>query len=153
MRHQEQKKISPERTTVYYVGMAMSILGVLLFFSVFVSGALAFSGRSGDISSCPIRAVIGMGMMIAGGFLTKIGAQGLAGSGIVLDPDKTREDLEPWNRMAGGMVNDVISEVDVVKKLEDHLETPPPEVKVRCRNCRALNDETAKFCNQCGSQL
>ncbi|MCC7087298.1 MAG: hypothetical protein IT427_20030 [Pirellulales bacterium] len=29
----------------------------------------------------------------------------------------------------------------------------PVEVKVRCRQCRALNDEAAKFCNQCGENL
>jgi hypothetical protein len=26
-------------------------------------------------------------------------------------------------------------------------------VKVRCRGCQALNDETAKFCNQCGAEV
>ena len=26
-------------------------------------------------------------------------------------------------------------------------------VKVRCPKCRALNDETAKFCNNCGAAL
>ena len=26
-------------------------------------------------------------------------------------------------------------------------------VKIRCRNCQALNDESSKFCNQCGAEL
>ena len=29
----------------------------------------------------------------------------------------------------------------------------PDAVKVRCRNCRALNDEPDKFCGQCGAAL
>ena len=30
---------------------------------------------------------------------------------------------------------------------------PAEGVKVRCPHCRALNDETAKFCGQCGQAL
>jgi len=30
---------------------------------------------------------------------------------------------------------------------------PTAEVKVRCQKCHALNDESAKFCNQCGAAL
>jgi hypothetical protein len=29
----------------------------------------------------------------------------------------------------------------------------PEKVKVRCMKCRALNDDAAKFCNQCGAQI
>lgn len=36
---------------------------------------------------------------------------------------------------------------------EDEVGSPQPTVRVRCRQCRALNDETAKFCNQCGSAM
>jgi hypothetical protein len=31
--------------------------------------------------------------------------------------------------------------------------TNQPEIHVRCHVCRALNIETAKFCNQCGTEL
>ena len=36
--------------------------------------------------------------------------RGLAGSGVVLDPEKAREDVEPWSRMAGGVVKDALDE-------------------------------------------
>lgn len=26
-------------------------------------------------------------------------------------------------------------------------------IKIRCRNCQALNEESAKFCNQCGAEM
>ena len=71
----------------------------------------------------------------------------------MLDPERAREDLEPWSHMGGGMVQDALSEVNVVKKLEDRLDGGAPQVKVRCRACQALNDEAAKFCNQCGAAL
>ena len=32
-------------------------------------------------------------------------------------------------------------------------ESAEPQVKIRCQRCRALNDEPAKFCNQCGTAL
>jgi hypothetical protein len=30
---------------------------------------------------------------------------------------------------------------------------PPPLIKVRCLGCRSLNDEVARFCNQCGQPV
>jgi hypothetical protein len=36
---------------------------------------------------------------------------------------------------------------------DESVETPGASVKVRCRKCRALNDEAAKFCNQCGGEI
>lgn len=36
---------------------------------------------------------------------------------------------------------------------EEFDEAPPVHVKVRCRKCRALNDEMAKFCNQCAAEI
>jgi hypothetical protein len=61
--------------------------------------------------------------------------------------------VEPWSRAVGGMVNDAASEIDAVKNLQKPAEPPPPVVKVRCRRCQALNDESARFCNQCAVSL
>ena len=107
------------------------------------------------------RGIGGMALMIFGGFLMNLGRHGAAGSGVVLDPKKARKDLEPWNRAAGGMANDALDEIELAKKLGKKLDepTPPsaaplePAVKVRCRACKALNDEHAKFCNQCGAAM
>ena len=50
------------------------------------------------------------------------------------------------------MLNDIITNIDVVEKL-----TKPYEVKEvirdKCRSCRSLNDEDAKFCKGCGNEL
>jgi hypothetical protein len=95
-------------------------------------------------------------LLMIGGFMTNVGAKGWAGSGVILDPKQAREDLKPWSKMGGGMVQDVVEEVKLVQKIEDRLDAPtapPPQIKVRCRRCQALNDETARYCNQCASQL
>jgi hypothetical protein len=141
--------------------MAVMAVGGLLFLSTFVTFAANFGNFEdfeGRAQSNMFRALGGMVLLIAGGALMRVGAMGAAGSGLVLDPEKAREDLEPWARAGGGLAGDAMSEVPLVKKLEDHLggtkrADPPPQVKVRCPGCRALNDEGAKFCNQCGGAI
>lgn len=156
------KQIPPERKNTYYFGMMLTGLGLLMFLSTFVSGCMNFGNQeimqdhdkfTGHVRSQATLAIGGMVLFFIGGIMMSIGASGWSGSGVVLDPEKARKDMEPWNRMAGGMVQDALSEVDVVKKLEERLEPSEPHVKVRCQQCRSLNDETAKFCNQCGAAI
>lgn len=146
-----KRQISPERKAIYYLGMGLVVVGVLLFFSNFLTrptaGNLEKFGEQAD--ALFTRAVLGMILIVVGAIGMGIGSQGLAGSGVVLDPEEAREDLEPWSRMKGGMLQDALSEVEVVNKLA----APPPEIKVRCRACQALNDENAKHCDQCGAGL
>lgn len=151
-----RKQISQERQTTYYLGMALIVIGMLLFFSVFVTGIINvgnFEDFDSQVRSSSFRAITGMALVILGSILANLGEKGLAGSGAVLDLEKAREDLEPWSRMAGGMVQDALSEVNVVKKIEERGGNDQPLVKVRCRKCATLNEETAKFCNQCGAPL
>jgi hypothetical protein len=168
-----RKKITPERKAMYYGGMALIAIGILLFVSTFFTGP-DIGGRNDPQPGEPnfweraqerheefgrgmkttiIRALLGMGLMVVGSILMNVGARGAAGSGLVLDPEKARQDLEPWSRMGGGVVQDALSEVKVVKKLEEGMGNPQPQVKVRCQKCQGLNDEAAKFCNQCGAAI
>ena len=48
--------------------------------------------------------------MVVGGIVSGIGRAGAAGSGLILDPEKAREDIEPWSRMTGGVVKDALNE-------------------------------------------
>jgi zinc-ribbon domain len=150
------RQIPPERKMLYYGGMALMGVGFLLFISVFFTGAANFGNFDnfeGRARSEMFRAITGMLLMMAGGFMRQVGARGWSGSGVVLDPEQARKDVEPWSRMGGGVVQDALSEVEVAKKLEERLERPEPQVKVRCRKCQHLNDETARFCNQCGAAI
>ena len=111
-----RRDIHEGRKAAYYAGMAMTAIGFLTFISVFVTGAMNF----GDFSdfeargrSSMMRGVIGMALMIGGGVLRSVGARGLAGSGVVLDPQRARQDVEPWARMGGGMLKDALDEADV----------------------------------------
>jgi hypothetical protein len=45
-------------------------------------------------------------MIVIGAVISNIGARGAAGSGILLDPEQARDDLEPFSRMHGGMLKD-----------------------------------------------
>jgi len=111
------RNVSEGRKLIYTLGQILVVVGVLTFGSVFVTFALDF-GRfdnfEGRARSFAMRAFGGMAMMMAGGVLAGIGRAGLAGSGVVLDPERAREDLEPWARMAGGMMKDGLDEAGIV---------------------------------------
>ena len=155
--------LPPERRTAYYMGMVILGIGILLFLSVFFGEAFAPRPSTSEFFRNPMgtmddmqarnqsstgRGVLGFVLIGIGAVLAGVGRSGLAGSGLKLDPRQAREDLEPWNRAAGGMLNDTLEEVQVLRP--SSAET---EVKVRCPKCRALNDESDKFCGQCGGSL
>ena len=100
-----QKQIPPERKALYYGGMALTGIGLLLFLSTFVTFMANFGNFDNfdaQARSEGFRAFGGMVLMMIGGFMMNVGAKGWAGSGIVLDPEKGRKDVEPWSRMGGG---------------------------------------------------
>jgi len=166
-----RSQISPERKALYYIGMVMIGIGLILFMSPACSdhslpsgpapgepdfwkkateGHQAFGERMNDDRN---RAIAGFVVIAIGAILMNFGRSGAAGAGLILDPERARKDLEPWNRMKGGMVNDALSEVEIAQQLKENLSAPKTEVKVRCRHCRELNDEDAKFCSQCGQSV
>ena len=102
------KKISQARKKAFYGGTVLAFVGGVLFCSVFL---LALSvDEEVDPKSILFRALGGLFLIIVGMNLRKIGARGLAGAGVVLDPEKAREELEPYSRMAGGMAKDALDE-------------------------------------------
>ncbi len=98
---------------MYYGGMALIAAGILLFVSTFFTGPDIgghndpqpgepnFWERAQErheefgqsMKSTMVRALLGMGLMVIGGILMNAGARGTAGSGLVLDPEKARQDL------------------------------------------------------------
>jgi len=149
------RRISSKRKSLYYLGNVLIVVGMILFASTFVT----FLSHFGDVSNFEAdarldfgRALAGMACMIVGGILRRVGARGLAGSGIVLDPDRAREELEPYSRMVGGMAKDALDEADIDL---DHSCSRSPErvVMIKCRACGKLNEEDSKFCQECGQAL
>lgn len=144
-------KLSEKRKTTYYVGMGMMILGFILFMSTFFTFASMFNNPfSHNLGSFIIRPVIGMLLMISGAIVMNIGAKGAAGSGIILDPEQAREDLRPFNEAKGGMINDVVSNIDVIDQFTNPR-TAREVIRIKCRSCGALNEEDAKYCKNCGN--
>lgn len=153
-------KISPERKAAYYIGMGVSGLGVLLFLSNFFVVANQASDPFGMMARNPMpgfvaRAIGGMILMVVGQVISRAGARGAAGSGLILDPEQAREDLKPWAQAAGGIVKDALGEIKAPTAPAPAAPAPEPEVvvKVKCPDCHALNDEDARFCKQCGKTL
>ena len=69
------------------------------------------------------RAVGGMVLIGLGQFVMNIGKVGAAGAGLILDPEKAREDMKPWSQMKGGVINDTLNEVDAVEALTQRFGT------------------------------
>lgn len=145
------RRISEERKATYYLGAALMVAGGLTFLSVFITGAMHFGDFSDFESrtkSSMFRAILGMVLVVVGGVIRAVGSRGLAGSGVVLDPERARSDVEPYSRMAGGMVKDALDEADLGR-----ARVAIPAVMVRCTACRKLNAEDSKFCQECGKLL
>ena len=110
-------EISPKRKNLYAVGIGMTVLGVLLFVGGFAS-FLFFEPSFNHHRPPPgvFMCVGGMVLLILGQGIRAIAARGVAGSGLVLDPKKARKDLEPWAKMGGGIVRDVLDESGLAPK-------------------------------------
>ena len=147
----DDHNIPPNRAALYYIGNALIAIGFLLCFGTIAAGAISVErGPMSGSGPSFMPFLVGFVMFGVGGVLRSIGAAGWAGSGVILNPKRGRQDLKPWSKMAGGMVNDALEEVDAVK----NAQTAPREVvKVRCPKCRTLNDENARFCDNCGQAL
>lgn len=138
----QRKDISPERKDTYYLGMALCAIGLLLFLSTFVS----FISHFGDFNdfehrskSGMVRAFAGVISIAIGQFLMRLGRSGLAGSGLKLDPQDARKDLEPWSRMAGGMLKDTLDEAEIdLKRPSDSADLPFDE---QLRRLESLKSE------------
>jgi len=147
------RQISGPRRATYYVGGILMLVGAISFGSTFVSFAMHFGDFDMDGAafgkSMMLRAFGGIVLIIVGGAIRGIGAAGLAGSGAVLDPEQAREELEPYSRMAGGIVKDALDEADI------HLGRGPPQkvVMIKCPSCGKLNEEDSKYCQECGRSL
>jgi hypothetical protein len=111
-----QRQISPERKALFYFGNGLGLVGLLMFFSTFLSAALNFGNFDNFEArgrSMATRAFGGMFLMIVGSVIAGVGKAGLAGSGVKLDPEQARRDHEPWSRMTGGVVRDVLDEAGI----------------------------------------
>lgn len=149
MEENNKRKISAQRKGLYYLGMAVMIIGFILFFSVFFEGFSDDFMTDDNGMGFMKNGIIGFIMIAVGTVIMSIGARGAAGSGLILDPEKAREDLNPYTSVAGEILNDALKEVDILKSkmAETGL------IKVRCLSCRELNDEDAKFCKSCGKEI
>jgi len=111
-------EIPPERKLLYYLGLGLVILGVLVFGSVFFTSIFAM-GNIGQFDrlfqSVGLRAFAGIAMIVVGRVLMSLGVRGAAGAGLILDPRQARRDVEPWSRMAGGVIKDALDETGLSK--------------------------------------
>lgn len=160
-RTRDEDALGPERKVAFYLGTVILAVGLVVFLSAFwvvYEGMTAPAGMSEfgmnkarsagpDFGSFVLRGFGGFLLIAVGGTIRGLGARGLRGSGLVLDPEGAREDLKPYSRMAGGMVGDAVRAAGL------GLGERAPEVMVRCLACGKLNEEDSKFCQECGRPM
>ena len=119
-------RISESRKAAYSFGLVMTVAGGLCCFGAIVYAMLSVAtGRFPNAVMVFFPFLVGMGLFIGGALLRSIGARGIAGSGLKLDPEEAREDLKPWSRMAGGMLKD--AGIDLGRENSAPAPTPAPE--------------------------
>lgn len=89
--------------------------------------------------------------------MKELAKKGLAGAGLILDPERERRDAEPFSRSKGGKFADSYDEFRNESKIHEDLErvkvSQKEKIMVRCPKCKTLNDEDASFCKSCGEKL
>ena len=130
-----QPRISDSRKSLHAFGTILVVIGA----AATVGGVISFVSSFGSPQGMFAESFPPKGFLIAGGGilltgigrgLRHLGARGIAGSGLVAGDDGD----VPAGATNGGA-------------------TGPERVKIRCRECRALHDEDARFCDQCGASL
>jgi hypothetical protein len=135
-------RVGGGRKAAFYVGGLMMVAGFLLAFASFLpafslfgaagdfaGGALGAAGRGrppepaavtgfmGQVQSrvytTLLMAAGGAALIVAGAFVRRAGSHGLAGSGLVLDPQRARDEVKPWSEMHGGVLRDTLDAADV----------------------------------------
>ena len=150
------KQISPERKGMYSFGLVLQVIGGCMFGIPFLAIILTAINGSNPGKTVPVAfgiGFIGFAFIAVGGTIRGIAAKGVAGSGLVLDPEKAREDLEPWTRMGGGMVKDALDEADINLSNLGGNSDPEKVIMIKCRECGKLNEEDSKFCQECGKPI
>lgn len=146
----KRRKISPKRKQAFNTGTILMGIGLILFLSSFVISFAGFGSGRMNVGGIMGPSIIGFILIFIGQTMRKVGRNGLAGSGIILDMEQEKQDMEPINRMKGGQINDTLDEID----FKSHFGGGQKEViKIRCTKCKYLNDEKDKFCGNCGSPI
>lgn len=155
------------RKVAYYVGLALTAIGVVLFAvpftTVFWPREQIFSMLANDGPFRPMApGFLGFGLILIGQLLRNLGRKGLAGSGLLLSPQGETRDNEPWDRSKGHRVANAVDEFQdniggqsagVASFLGAAQAQPVEVVKVRCRSCGYLDNESDRFCGKCGQPL
>lgn len=152
---------APGRVWMVRAGIVCLAIGALMFLSTFAIFAVNFGNFENFESrgrTMALLAVGGMVLMIAGMLLAMFGGSGMVSALWNLDPRRARENLAPWARLSGQLTDEAFHEMKAVRQtlgdFSNDADAPTERiVQVRCRECRALNEETQKFCGQCGKAL
>ena len=126
-----------EGKTLKHVGSGISLVGIILCFSTFVTSCSQF-GDPVEHDEMVARGkhemgrfLGGMVLVVVGGIVGGVGHKRARGAAAI--PGATRRGPDPSRGPARA--------------------APPKVVMIKCRSCETLNEEESKFCQECGERL
>ncbi len=146
------------RLPIFYLGTAVSVIGVLLFLSVFVT-FLANFGNFDNFDerarSSGFRALGGMVLIVVGGVIASAAGGKRVSSRLLQNAQQLRDQVQ---------LNAPVRELPPVRCAYCSVENDASlsnctacgaalSKKRRCAGCGTVNEPNAKFCNQCGAGL
>ncbi|MFK7799822.1 MAG: hypothetical protein AB8E82_20370 [Aureispira sp.] len=154
---ENEKELSKERKKKYKAGSVLMFLGGLLFLSYFLDVIFfnIFSIRDArsafnEVRNMWLRAFIGVILLILGGMKKARARTGLMKPNTNMDLEQNMEERKHLRKLKGKQLNDTLSEINLSKHLGIDV---APVIKIRCQDCRHLNDEEDKFCGGCGQKI
>ena len=145
----QHRQVSLGRKIAFYLGYLLMAAGVILSLSAFLTGLPGTPSRLGFLA---LRFLGGAALIVLGWGMRRIAIRGLAGSLLILDPPRARDDLEPWSRAAGGLLDAALSEVRALKDAGRRSEAGA-EARMRCPRCETSNEADARHCKRCGAEF
>lgn len=145
------------RAILRFVGPAMAVVGTLFMIMGLVDFFSAFGGmHQPDKFWCLF---VGMPLLGIGLSISKFAYMGAIARYMADEVAPVGKDVV--NYMGDGTTGTVRNLAAAVGEGfrsgmphdQESAESSTPQVKVRCQKCHALNDESAKFCSQCGAPL
>jgi hypothetical protein len=149
MTFEERQKFYAKGVNVRTRGLLLMGVGIALFILMgFIASALRSMSMGSIIMLCWVCIPIGMGITVCGAVMCSLARYGDAAIGLTLDPKKERIDLLEQNQGRGGQLSDILEQVPQL-----NLNKTKEIIKIKCQDCKHLNDEIDKFCGGCGKPI
>jgi hypothetical protein len=159
------EQIAELRRLIYHIGVVLITLGFLMIlgtlFHVFSPGTRpAALPKLGKGAAVPASGGHDPALFILDGVVIIVGAVVMKLSGsvthkaLLVEKQEAAPMIKPESVLPDSAIDDSLSAASTSGEIVTPDDQQPASiVKIRCLNCHTLNDESAKFCSECGNPM